>query len=192
MVLTVKSSEVKEPILTYRYKAPKFKHTEEVFAVDLAIDILGSGKSSRLYKDLVLDKDVAVSVDAGYHKLTFSDGFVDIIVIPKSGVDLDVVERGLENAINSFISEGVTSEELQNSKYRYKAAQFDNLSDLTHIAMFYVPHLALGIPLDEIDISYSKINDVNLEDVNNTIRTIFSSNKLIGRLLPKGDNNEDK
>lgn len=58
--------------------------------------------------------------------------------------------------------------------------------------MFYVPRLALGTSLDEIDISYSKINDVNLEDVNNKIRTIFSSNKLIGRLLPKGDNNENK
>lgn len=58
--------------------------------------------------------------------------------------------------------------------------------------MFYVPHLALGIPLDKIDISYSKINDVNLEDVNNKIRAIFSANKLIGRLLPKGDNNENK
>lgn len=192
MVLIVKSSEVKEPILTYRYKAPKFKHIDEVFAVDLTVDILGNGKSSQLYKDLVLDKDVAVSIDASYHKLTFSDGFIDIVVIPKSGVDLDIVERELENAINSFVSEGVTSEELQSSKYRYKAAQFDNLSSLFNIAYFYGSHLALGIPIEDVDISYSKIDDINLKDVNNKIRTIFSTNKLVGRLLPKGDNNEDK
>ncbi len=107
-------------------------------------------------------------------------------------LNLDIVERELDNAINNFMSKGIMDEELQSLKYRYKAAQFDNLSDLTHIAMFYVPRLALGISLDEIDISYSKINDVNLEDVNNTIHTIFSSNKLIGRLLPKGDDNENK
>jgi len=192
MVLTVKSSEVKEPVLYFRYPVPLFEHISETFPVDLAVDVLGNGKSSKLYKDLVLDKNIAVSVSAYYNSLTFSDGYIDIKIIPKSGVNLDIVERELDNAINNFMSKGIMDEELQSLKYRYKAAQFDNLSDLTHIAMFYVPRLALGIPLDEIDISYSKINDVNLEDVNNKIRTIFSFNKLIGRLLPKGDNNENK
>lgn len=192
MVLTVKSSEVKEPILTYRYKAPKFKHTEEVFAVNLAVNILANGKSSRLYKGLVLDKDVAVSVSSYYNNLAFSNGYIDIEIIPKSGVDLDIIERELENAISSFMSEGVNSEELQSSKYRYKAAQFDNLSSLFNIAYFYGSHLALGIPIEDIDISYSKIDDVNLEDVNNKICTIFSANKLIGRLLPKEGNNNDE
>jgi len=133
-----------------------------------------------------------VSVFAEYDSLTFSDGYIDIQVIPKSGVNLDIVERELDNAINNFMSKGITDEELQSSKYRYKAAQFDNLSSLDNIAFFYGSRLALGIPLDEIDITYSKVNDVNLEDVNNKIRVIFSANKLIGRLLPKGDDNENK
>ncbi|KJH41048.1 hypothetical protein DICVIV_12984, partial [Dictyocaulus viviparus] len=51
--------------------------------------------------------------------------------------------------------------------------------------MFYIPYLALDIPLDKIHISDSKINDVSLENVNNRIRTIFSTNQLVGRLLPK-------
>ncbi|MCP9260379.1 Zn-dependent peptidase [Dirofilaria immitis] len=51
--------------------------------------------------------------------------------------------------------------------------------------------LALGIPLNEIDISYNKINDVDLGNVNSKIRTIFSTDKLIGRLLPKAGNNEN-
>ncbi|MDR2831458.1 MAG: insulinase family protein [Rickettsiales bacterium] len=187
--VTLESTEVKEPVLYFRYRVPLFEHINKVFAVDLAVNILGDGKSSQLYKDLVLDKDVAVSVFAYYDGLAFSDGYIDIGIIPKSGVDLDTVERELNNAINSFISEGITNEELQNSKYRYKVAQFDNLSSLENIAVFYGSRLALGIPLDEIDISYSKVNDVTLEDVNNKIRTIFSANKLIGRLLPKGGSN---
>ncbi|MFP3021598.1 MAG: insulinase family protein, partial [Wolbachia sp.] len=178
--------------LYFRYRVPLFEHTSETSAAHLAVDILGNGKSSKLYKDLVLDKDIAVEVFAYYNSLAFSNGYIEIRVTPKSGVNLDTVARELDSAINNFASEGITNEELQSSKYRYKVAQFDNLSDLTHIAMFYVPRLALGIPLDEIDISYSKINDVNLEDVNNKIRAIFSANKLVGRLLPKGGNNEDK
>ncbi|NSM56432.1 insulinase family protein [Wolbachia endosymbiont of Atemnus politus] len=190
--VTLESTEVKEPVLYFRYRVPLFKRMDETFAVDLAADILGGGKSSKLYEDLVLDKDIAVSASAYYDGLAFSDGYIDIEIIPKSGMKLDVIERELDNAINNFISEEITNEELQSAKSKYKAAQFDKLSDLTNIAIFYIPRLALGIPLDEIDISYSKINDVNLDDVNSKIRTIFSADKLIGRLLPKGGNNEDK
>lgn len=188
----LESTEVKEPVLYFRYSVPLFEQISETFPVDLAVDVLGNGKSSKLYKDLVLDKNVAVEVFAYYNSLAFSNGYIEIRVTPKSGVNLDAVARELENSINHFNSEGITSEELQSTKSKYKAAQLDNLSDLTNIAMFYIPRLALGIPLDEIDISYSKINDVNLEDVNNKVHAIFSTNKLVGRLLPKGGNNEDK
>ncbi|APR99170.1 M16 family metallopeptidase [Wolbachia endosymbiont of Folsomia candida] len=191
MALTVRSAQVKEPVLYFRYPVPLFDHIHEAFTVDLAVDILGSGKSSKLYNDLVLEKEIAVEVDAHYHGLTFTDGYIDIEIIPKSGVDLDTVERELENAINGFMSDGITSEELQSSKYRYKAAQFDNLSSLQNIAFFYGSQLALGVPLDEIDISYSKIDAVNLDDTNNKIRTIFSAKKLIGRLLPEGGNSDE-
>lgn len=193
MELTVRSSQVKEPVLYFRYKVPTLKHIDETFTVNLAVDLLGGGKSSKLYKDLVLDKDIAVSVDAYYHGLAFSDRFVDISVIPKSGVTLDIVEKELESSISNFLHEKITDEELESAKYRYKVAQFDNLSDLTSIANFYAEHLALNIPFKEIDISSSKVDNVNLEDMSAKIHTIFSANKLIGRLLPQGDiDNENK
>ncbi|MGL9725913.1 MAG: M16 family metallopeptidase [Wolbachia sp.] len=190
--VTLKSTEVKEPVLYFRYRVPLFEHISKTFPVDLAVDVLGNGKSSKLYKDLVLDKNVAVKVFAYYNSLAFSNGYIEICVTPKRGVNLDTVTRELDNSINHFTSEGITNEELQSTKSKYKAAQFDKLSDSTSIAMFYIPRLALDIPLDEIDISYSKINDVSLEDVNNKIHAIFSTNKLVGRLLPKGGSNEDK
>lgn len=124
--VTLESTEVKESVLYFRYRVPLFDHINEASAAHLAVDILGGGKSSKLYKDLVLDKDVAVSVFAYYNSLAFSDGYIDIMIIPKSGANLDIVERELDNAINGFVSKGVTSEELQSSKYRYKGAQFDN------------------------------------------------------------------
>ncbi|QKX01454.1 insulinase family protein [Wolbachia endosymbiont of Cruorifilaria tuberocauda] len=190
--VTLESTEVKEPILYFRYHVPLFKKIDEIFTVDLAVNILGGGKSSKLYEDLVLNKGIAISVNAYYNGLVFGDGYVDIEIIPKNGMKLDLIERELANAISSFISEGITNEELQSAKFKYKSAQFDKLSDLTNIAMFYIPHLALGIPLNEIDISCSKIKDVDLDDINSKVRTIFSGNKLIGRLLSKEGYNENK
>ncbi|MDG7056366.1 MAG: insulinase family protein [Wolbachia endosymbiont of Meromenopon meropis] len=182
--VTLKNAEIKEPVLYFRYRVPLFKNINEIYAVNLAVEALGSGKSSKLYRDLVLNRNVAVSVSAYYDSLTFSDGYIDIEVIPKSGIKLDIVEKELDDSIKNFIFEGVNDEELQRAKFKCKATHFDTLSDLTNIAMFYIPRLALDVPLDEIDISYSKINSVNLESVNDKIRTIFSANRLVGRLLP--------
>jgi zinc protease len=78
----------------------------KLFALDLAIDIFGGGKSSQLYKDLVLRKHLAVSVFAYYDSFAFSDGYIDNEIIPKSGVDLYTVERELDNAINTLCLKG--------------------------------------------------------------------------------------
>lgn len=191
MELTVESSQVKEPMLFFRYKVPMFKHVDDILLVNLAVDLLGGGKSSKLHRDLVLNQDIAVSVAAYYHGLTFSDGFVEIIVIPKNGVTLDVIEKELEKSIKDFLREEITDEELKNAKYRYKVAQLDSLSSLIHIAHFYAARLALNIPLTDIDISSSKINNIDLKEISAKTHAIFSANKLIGRLLPKGDTNNE-
>lgn len=193
MELTVKSPQVADPTLWIRYKVPMVKHTSEIFPIDLAVKMLGGGKSSKLHQDLVLDKNVAVSVFAYYSGLTFSDGFIDIIVIPRNGIALNVVEKELEKSISNFIHTGVTVEDLENEKYKYKAEQLDCFSSLDSIAFFYSQRLALNLPVEEIDISYDKVKDVKLDEINAKIYTIFSANKLIGRLLPEGDiRNENK
>lgn len=71
LLVILESTEVKELILYFCYHVPLFEHINEVSAAHLAVDILGGGKSSKLYKDLVLDNDVAVSVSAYYNSLTF-------------------------------------------------------------------------------------------------------------------------
>lgn len=81
----LESTEVKEPVLYFRYSVPLFEQISETFPVDLAVDVLGNGKSSKLYKDLVLDKNVAVEVFAYYNSLAFSNGYIEIRVTPKAG-----------------------------------------------------------------------------------------------------------
>ncbi|WFW29783.1 MAG: insulinase family protein [Wolbachia endosymbiont of Menacanthus eurysternus] len=190
LLLTLESSKVKEPVLYFRYRVPLFKNIDEIYAVNLAVEVLGVGKFSRLYKSLILDKNIAASVFAYYNNLTFSDGYVDIEVIPKIGVELSVIERELDGVISNFLLRGVTDNELQNAKSRYKEVQLGKLSDLTSIAMFYIPRLALGMQLDEIDILCSKIDFIDLKEVNNKIRVVFSTTKLVGRLLSKREYGE--
>ena len=46
----------------------------DAYALEIASEILSDGKSSRLYKELVVDKQMVVDVGAGYDMTSFDPG----------------------------------------------------------------------------------------------------------------------
>ena len=194
MLLTLESNQVSSPVLYFRYRVPPLLNFREVLIINLVTDILGSSKSSFLYEDLVLNKDIAVSAWASYNEgSSLIDGYLDIVVHPKTGVSLEKIEKELESSMNSFISREIVDNELKNAKYRYKAEVLSRYSSLEQTAFFYAINLILDVPLEKIDISYSDIDNITLKEINSKIHTILLNNKLIGRLLPDGGiNNETK
>ncbi len=189
ITVTLDSYGVQEPELFFMYKAPSKVTGENYLKVSLIADILGGGMSSKLYEDLVLNKNLAVSVNAGYDEMVYGDSLMKITVLPKSGISIQEVENALNESIANFMSSGVSSEELQNAKYRYKAEKIYDLNDLTSIAYFYGANLALDVPIEDIDIAYKKLNDIDINSINAEVHSIFSGAKLVGYLLPKGDDN---
>jgi len=80
--------------------------------LDLVSDILASGKTSRLYKRLVYDEQIATNVYA-YVDLREIGGQFSVIATAKPGIDLSRVEKSLNEEIARFLSDGPTPEELR-------------------------------------------------------------------------------
>lgn len=86
--------------------------------MDLAADVLASGKSSRLYKRLVIDEKVASEVEA--HQAGYPlGGLFQIAVYTNPTADLLAVEKSIDEEIAKLAKEGPTAEELD----RHKAAR---------------------------------------------------------------------
>jgi zinc protease len=87
--------------------------TEEA-GLELATNILGSGKASRLYQDLVVG-ELATSVDAWLddNQLASTIG-VDAVVA--SGVSIERVEQALEKTLARLAEGGPTAIELRRAK----------------------------------------------------------------------------
>jgi zinc protease len=89
--------------------------------LDILSDILTSGKSSRLYKRLVYDDQIATDVNSFNYTRQLGGLFV-VSATAQPGGDLGAVERALDEEIARLIEEGPTPEELERTKTSQRAA----------------------------------------------------------------------
>jgi zinc protease len=86
--------------------------------LDLISDVLASGKTSRLYKRLVYEDQIATDVSAFVDTREIAGLFI-IQATAKPGEDLKKVEKALDEELAKFIAEGPSEIELQRVKAQY-------------------------------------------------------------------------
>lgn len=88
--------------------------------LDLVGDVLSSGKTSRFYKRLVYDEQIATDVSASADLLEIAGTF-QIVATAKPGVELGRVEKALDEELQKFLATGPTQAELTRIKNQYRA-----------------------------------------------------------------------
>ena len=82
---------------------------------DLAATILGGGKSSRLYKKLVYEKQIAQDVSVNQQSLILGSVF-EVQVTAKAGVKPEDLEKAINAEIDVFRKDGPAAEELTRAR----------------------------------------------------------------------------
>ena len=88
--------------------------------LDLVSDVLSTGKTSRFYKRLVYDDQIATNANA-FVALSEIGGQFRVQATARPGQDLAQVEKELDEELARFLREGPTAEELQRVKTEYAA-----------------------------------------------------------------------
>ncbi|MFN3325656.1 MAG: M16 family metallopeptidase [Bryobacteraceae bacterium] len=88
--------------------------------LDFVSDILAQGKTSRLYKRLVYEDQIATSANAYIAPSEIAGQFA-IIVTAKPGVSLETIEKAVNEELEKFLKSGPTDAELQRVKTQYLA-----------------------------------------------------------------------
>jgi zinc protease len=112
-------------------------HTQKAFseddaALDLLAEILSSGKSSRLFKSLVFDQQIAQDVSAFQYSAKLAGSFM-IISTSKPGIELERIKKEILGRINELINNGVTQDELLKAKNGFKSSFIFSLQRLDTI-----------------------------------------------------------
>jgi len=142
----------KEGFATYiavAYRVPKAS-SEYSPAVSLIADILGGGKTSKLYKSIVYEKQLASSISAFYYGLK-DEGLLIIFATLQQGKDINELEKAINEEIENLRKNKVSEEELIRAKN-------NQLADLIYSRESVV---RLGFQLGEALINTDNPNYIN-------------------------------
>src|SRR6267142_5642777 len=148
------------------WNIPQYGSAEADY-LDLVSDVLSSGKSSRLYKRLVYDDQIATDA-AAFVGLSEIGGQFRVQATARPGQDLKQVEKELDEELARFLKEGPTAEELARVKAQYEASfirgverigGFGGKSDRLAQSQVY-----LGSP-DAYKTSLKRVHDATAEDL---------------------------
>ena len=101
------------------WNAPQFGSADDAYLTLLG-NILSTGKTSRLYKRLVYDDQIATSVSASMSASEIGGQF-SIEATAKPGGDLRKVEQAIDEELARFLKSGPTEKELQRVKTQRRA-----------------------------------------------------------------------
>ena len=108
------TKKVSSPHIMMAYHVPGTR-SEGYYALDILSSILGDGKSSRLYRSIVSEKQLAVSIYA-YMPDALDPTLFYIYAICAQDVKVEALEAAIQLEIDKIVNEGVNQQELQKVK----------------------------------------------------------------------------
>ena len=95
----------------------------------IAASVLGDGKNSRLYKELVYDQQIATDASVFNFELQMASIF-GVVVSVKEGEDIKTVEREMEKVIDDFLAKGPARDEVELVSTKTKARIIRGLEEV--------------------------------------------------------------
>ena len=170
-----------QPFVVIGYHKPNINHPDNA-VFDAITDIVGMGRTSRLYKSLVKEKKIAIAA-SGFQGLPGNKypGLFLFYAVPARDHTNQECEEAIEAEIERLKTELVSPEELQKAKTRSRASlirQLDSNSGLAAQLTFY--EVVTGdwrILFKQLD----KIEQVTVEDIQRVAKEYFTSkNRTVG------------
>ena len=153
-------------------------------ALQVGMHILGGGRTSRLYRELV-EGGEAVSAYAQSHEMEAA-GPVALTVQPAQGVAVNAVKAEALGVLREFIAEGPTAEELARAKKMLTANSIFRRDNQVDMANWYGVQLTAGLTLAEIEAEDARIAAVSAADVRAVMKRYLSgANHVDALLLPE-------
>jgi len=170
-----------QPFVLIGYHKPGINHPDNA-VFDAITDIIGMGRTSRLYKSLVKEKRISVAA-SGFQGLPGNKypGLFLFYAMPAKGHTNQECEQAIYEEIEKLRAELVTPEELEKAKTRARAGlirQLDSNSGLAEQITFY--EVVTG-DWRNLFTQLDQIEKVTAEDIRRVAKEYFTKkNRTVG------------
>jgi zinc protease len=173
------------PAFEEAYHVPNIV-SPDAYALEIASEILSDGQSSRLYKKLVVEKQMVVDIGAGYDMTSFSPGLFVVSAQMRPGIKAADTQVEVEKELAAMRDAPVGAEELQKAKNLEQAQFVFGQDSVMREAEMLGVYEMLG-DYRNVDKYLDGIDKVTAADVQRVAKTyLVATNMTEGVLVPTG------
>lgn len=185
--LTLADPRVEMPMMQRAYLVPSFRTAKpgQSEALEVLAHILGSGSNSRLYRTLVVDKNVAVSAGAWYDSTAFDMSKFGVYGVPGPNTTLPEFEAATDAVIADLVAKGVTPEELERAKTKLIADAVYAHDNQATMARWYGSALTTGWTVEDVQRWPDRIRKVTAAEVQDAARHWLDKRRSVTGFLIK-------
>ncbi len=183
------NKEAELPYVMSAYKAPNVLH-EDSYALDVLVGVLDGGKSARIYRSLIDEKQLALSAGAGYGSFNRYTHLFYFYATPMPGKKIEDVENALYEEIEKIKKEPPTEREVQKAKNQLEADFVMGQDSLFYRVMLLAEFEIIGGW--ELKEQYIEgIRKVTAGEVSQAAaKYLVKDNRTVGTLIPIKNTND--
>jgi zinc protease len=160
--------------------------SEDAYALEVAGEVLADGKSSRLYRRLVMEKRMVVDINAGFDMTSFDPGLFIIAAQMRPGVKTDDAIAEVDRELAALREHPLSPDELRKAKNLEQAQFVFGQDSIFREAMLLGVYELLG-DYRKLDNYLPGIEKVTAADVQRVARKyLVTENRTLGVLVPTG------
>ena len=186
--LTLKHKNVQQPLWKRSYMASSLAYGRKNDALPLLVlsQLLGGGKTSRLYQSLVVEQKIASEVNTGYDAFTSGPSQFHIQAVPADKIDPAQIEKAVDKELEKLLAGSANAEDLARAKTLLKAEAIYARDGLTSMARIMGWIRIAGLDADYFNRWPDLIEAVTAEQVAEAAKATFRINQSVtGLLLPE-------
>ena len=192
-LITHSDPKVRQPEWQRWYLATSYSEDRDfAYALDVALDVLGGGRTSRLYQALVEDQKIAAEASAGAWLSLHDTAPAVLSASPSDGVSLEALETAYMAVVSDVLENGFTDEEVERSRNSLAASAIYQRDSQAGMANLYGSTIAIGGTVEDVMNYPEDIRQVTKEDAIAALRRVLGEDKnyIEGHLLPASEESE--
>jgi len=177
-LMTHADPKVRQPGWTRYYTGySQRRQPADALALEVGLEILGGGMTSRLYQSLVEQQQLAISANAFAWTTLHDEGPAVLSASPAPGVTLDALETALMAEVEKVLAEGFTEKEVVRARNKLAADAIYGRDSQSGMANAFGAWLAIGGTVEEILAYPDTVRAITPEQAIAAVRAVFGSEK---------------
>ncbi len=186
--VVLRSPFARQPYFLRHYAVPGYYDADPkslAYGLQLLDKILGDGRNSRLYQELVLRQKLASHAGSNYQPDRKAGGIFTVFAIPNPGIAQEKIQEAVDLELKKLAQEAVADKQLSLHKTSLSADFLYAQDGAFRLAYWIGASLIQGASLDDIRAWPDRIQRIKADDVKSAASVLIQSRRVQGWALPE-------